>query len=161
MKPFALVITALIFIGCAAGISKQGRSQVTFQDSFSTFQKQSKDLIGETVLFGGKIITTQNDGRGTELTILQLPLNRLNRPLDNDQSQGRFLVGVDRFLDPAIYTKGNSVTVVGKLVVIENRRIGEMTYAYPKLEAHEIKLWQPDEGWMPRFRFGIGIGTTF
>jgi len=161
MKPFAILVTVLMFIGCAAGISDQNRTQVTFQDSFATFQQQSQNLIGETVLFGGKIITTHNRDDGTELTILQLPLNGLNRPLDNDQSQGRFLVSVDRFLDPAVYAKGHAVTIVGELVAIENRPIGEMTYGYPKIKAREIKLWKPDEGWMPRLRFGVGIGATF
>lgn len=161
MKMFALVGTVLVFFGCATGISKQGRSQVTYHEPFSTLQQQPSDLIGEIVLFGGKIIATQNHKTGTELTILQLPLDSRDRPVDNDQSQGRFLVEIVQFLDPAVYAKGYLVTVVGELVAIENRRIDEMTYGYPKIKTREIKLWQPGETVTPRFRFGFGIGATF
>lgn len=161
MKMLLLLWTSLALIGCATGISKQIRSQVTYQDTFSELQKQSQDLAGETVLFGGKIINTQNREGITVLTILHLPLDSRDRPQDNDRSEGRFLVFTDRFLDPAVYTKGYLVTVVGKLVSIEKRPIGGLEYRYPKIEAQEIKLWKPDYNAVPRIRFGVGIGATF
>lgn len=161
MKMLLLLWTSLALIGCATGISKQSRSQVTYHGTFSELQQQSQDLAGETVLFGGKIISTQNREGVTILTILHLPLDRRDRPQDNDRSEGRFLVFTDRFLDPAVYTNGYLVTAVGKLVSIEKRPIGELEYRYPKIEAQEIKLWKPDYNAAPRIRFGVGIGATF
>lgn len=118
-------------------------------------------MTGQIVLFGGKIITTQNHQAGTTLTVLQLPLDDRDRPRHHDRSQGRFLVATDQFLDPAIYAKGSLVTVVGELVATETHLIGEMAYRYPKIKAQEIKLWQPHDTIEPRIRFGIGVGATF
>ena len=161
MKKLLLSGIVLILIGCAAGISKQTRSQVTYQGSFSELKRQTPDLIGEIVLYGGKIIATENHEGTTTLTILQLPLDNRDRPQDNDRSQGRFLVFTDQFLDPAVYAEGYLVTVAGKLVSTETGLIGELEYHYPKIKAQEIKLWKP-QGYMgPRIRFGVGVGATF
>ncbi len=157
----ATVIVALFLAACAPGISQQNRSLVTYHDTFDQFQKQADRLIGEVVLFGGKIIAINNHQEGTELAVLQLPLNSRYRPVSSDRSEGRFLIVTDQFLDPAIYARGNPVTVVGELVAVEKRPIGEMPYLYPKVTARELKLWQPGEGIGPRIRFGVGIGATF
>lgn len=156
-----LAWTLCMLMGCAAGISKQSRSQVTYLGAFADLQQNSRDLIGEIVLLGGKIIATQNREGTTELTILHLPLNNSDRPKDTDRSEGRFLVIADRFLDPAVYTRGHWITVVGELVSSEKRLIGELEYLYPKIKAQEIKLWEPTEIIGPRIRFGIGIGANF
>lgn len=161
LKMLLVLWTFLTLIGCTAGISKQSRSQVTYQGAFSELQQQSQDLIGEIVLLGGKIIDTQNREGTTVLTILHLPLDSTDRPQNGDRSEGRFLVFADRFLDPAVYTKGHLVTVVGKLMSTEKRLIGELEYHYPKIKAQEIKLWEPDDIIVPRIRFGIGIGASF
>lgn len=158
-----LVTTAitLFLTACAGGITQQNRSLVTYHDTFAQLQKQAGGLIGEVVLFGGKIIAINNHQGGTELAVLQLPLNSRYRPMDNDRSEGRFLIATDQFLDPAIYARGNPITVVGELVAVEERHIGDMPYLYPKLVARELKLWRPHEGMEPRFRFGVGIGASF
>jgi len=143
MKKLLLIMITLILAGCATGISKQSRSRVTVFEPFLSLQQQPVDFIGETVVFGGKIIVTQPMENTTELTILQLALDDRDRPQDNDRSDGRFLVVSDQFLDPAIYKKGDLITVVGKLVSAEKRLIGEREYRYPKIKAGEIKRWEP------------------
>ena len=75
--------------------------------------------------------------------VLQLGLSSQNRPQDNDQSQGRFLVRSSRFLDPAVYPQGTLVTVVGPVKGVETRPIGQMAYRYPVMDVIEIKKWQP------------------
>jgi outer membrane lipoprotein len=146
---------------CSAGISKQARSQITYFGSFDAIQQHPEKYRGETVLWGGRIIDTLPGPKSTQLVVLQLELNRQDRPQDNDQSHGRFLVHSDRFLDPAVYSRGTLVTVVGTLKGVESRAIGQMTYRYPVIDVVEIKKWQPSEDDAPRFHFGIGIGTRF
>lgn len=112
-------------------------------------------------MLGGKILETNVSSTLSELTVLQLALDNNDRPVNLDQSHGRFLVQSKKFLDPAIYQKGILLTLVGKLKGSEVRAIGEFDYAYPLLEPIEIKLWPMEILTQPRFHFGFGVGTVF
>jgi outer membrane lipoprotein len=158
---FFFVFLLLISFGCASGISQQSRSQVTYDGSFSNLQKAPEEYVGEILLLGGKIIENQPSPDGTELLILHLSTDSRGRPKDEDQSQGRYLVHSDQFLDPAIYEKEGLLSVVGKLVGTDVRPIGGLDYVYPKVEAIEVKLWPKSASHYPRFHIGIGVGKTF
>lgn len=151
----------LVFTACASGISEQARSQVTYFGPFDAVQQQPEKYQGETVMWGGKIVDTLPGETLTELVVLQLGLSGQNRPQDNDQSQGRFLVRSQQFLDPAVYPQGTLITVVGPVKGAETRPIGQMDYRYPVMDVIEIKKWQPSTDSSPRFHFGIGVGTRF
>lgn len=151
----------LILVACAAGISKEARSQITYFGSFKEVQQAPQKYRGETVMWGGKVIQTRAKDSATELVVLQLGLGSGDRPRDNGQSQGRFLIHSDRFLDPAIYSRGTLITVVGPVRGAEVRTIGEMEYRYPVMDVTEIKKWQAGVDSSPRLHFGIGIGTHF
>ena len=151
----------LIIIGCATGISRQVRSQVTYKGSFVELQKAPNEHFGEIVILGGKVIETKGSETSSEITVLQLPLDSKDRPQDSDQSEGRFLIRSEQFLDPAIYQKGTLLTVVGRLSNTEVRSIGGFQYVYPLVEAIEIKLWPRTRQSTPSIHFGIGVGTWF
>lgn len=150
----------LILMGCG-GISKEARSQVTYVGPFNAVQQQPEKYRGETIMWGGKVIDTRAKDNSTEMVVLQLGLGSQQRPQDNDQSQGRFIIQSRQFLDPAIYPQGTLITVVGPLKGAELRRIGEMEYRYPVIDVAEIKKWKPAEESSPRIHFGFGIGTHF
>jgi outer membrane lipoprotein len=154
----AIGITA---VSCAGGISREVRSQTTYFGEFADLQQQPGQYTGETIILGGKIIETRVAEGATEMEILQLSLNGSDRPQDNDQSQGRFLVRTRQFLDPAIYPKGTLVTVGGRILGGETGAIGAMPYTYPSVELIEIKKWPPQDSRSPRFHFGVGVGTHF
>jgi outer membrane lipoprotein len=162
MLAWSLCCTMLLGLcACAGGISKQTRSQITYFGPFDTVQQHPEKYRGETVMWGGRIIETLPGPKSTELVVLQLELSRQDRPQDNDQSQGRYLVRSDRFLDPAVYSQGALITVVGSVKGVESRAVGQMAYRYPVMDVIEIKKWQPGKDDSPRFHFGIGIGTHF
>ena len=117
--------------------------------------------MGKIVMLGGKIIETTGSETFSEITVLQLPLGRRDRPQDGDRSRGRYLVRSEQFLDPAIYQKGSRLTVVGRLSRSEVRSIGGFQYAYPLVEAIEIKLWPRARQASPSIHFGVGVGTWF
>jgi outer membrane lipoprotein len=146
---------------CGQGISKKVRSQVNYHDSFSQLQEIPDRYRGEVAMLGGKIIETHPLEKGAELVVLQLDLDRSDRPQDNDQSKGRFLVQSDHFLDPAVYSPGTLITVVGRLKGSEQRNIGQMAYRYPVISVEEIKKWPTVTETYPHVQFGIGVGTTF
>lgn len=162
--PFFWSVCIGTFLGlaaCAGGISKQTQSQITYFGPFDAVQQQPEKYRGQTVMWGGKIIDTLPGEKTTELVVLQLGLGSQNRPEDNDQSQGRFIVRSDQFLDPAVYPQGTLVTVVGPVKGSETRSIGQMAYRYPVMDVIEIKKWRPETDTYPRFHFGIGVGTHF
>jgi len=148
-------------LGCATGISRQARSQVTYRGSFPALQTASDEHVGKIVMFGGKVIETKTYPSSSEITVLQLPLGSSNRPQDGDRSEGRYLIRSEQFLDPAIYQKGRLLTVVGRLSGSEVRSIGGFEYDYPVLEAIELKPWPQGRKTSPIFHFGIGVGTWF
>jgi outer membrane lipoprotein len=151
----------LILAACGGGISRQARDQVTYTGAFADLQQAPAKFQGAMVLLGGKVVDTRAISDGTELVVLQLDIGSNDRPLDNDRSQGRFLVRSDRFIDPAIFPPGTLITVVGRLQGSETRPIGEMPYIYPVIAPAEMKKWPAGSDASPRFHFGIGIGTRF
>ena len=162
-KTFCLVGIAGILLApaCTKGISKQARSRVTYSGTFSELQEKPGKYTGEVVLLGGKIIETRVNTEYSEITVLQLPLSGGDRPRLEDQSKGRFLIRSKQLLDPAVYTEGLAITVVGKLIGSEARKVGEFTYIYPLLDPIEIKLWPKDRGGEPSVHFGIGVFKGF
>jgi outer membrane lipoprotein len=151
----------LLLTACAPGISRQVRSQVTFTGPFSQLQQDPERLEGEMALLGGRIIEARTLEGGTELLVLQLPLDGSDRPQETDRSEGRYLVRSDRFLDPAIYSPGTRITAAGRVEGFVQREIGQMPYRYPVIELEEIRTWPAPADTTPRFHFGIGVGRTF
>ena len=160
LRFFSIYVIFLI-LGCAAGISQQARSQVTYNGSFAELQAAMDRHMGEIVILGGKVIETKGYPTFSEITVLQLPLGKKDRPQDGDRSDGRYLIRSEQFVDPAIYRQGSLLTVVGRLSGSEVRSIGEFQYVYPLVEAIEIKRWRQARKTSPAVHFGIGVGTWF
>ena len=157
----SFILIGCLLVSCAGGISEQVRAQVNYFGPFAPVQKDPAKYQGDTVLWGGKVIETQVKGSATDLVVLQLELDSRDRPQDNDQSQGRFLIRSSQFMDPALYPQGTLITVAGRLQGAQTRLIGQMPYQYPVIEPIEIKKWPVSGPAPPRFQFGIGIGTSF
>lgn len=158
----AIAVVAALMGGCATGISAQARSQVTYHGTFQQLSADPARHRDEVVLTGGKIIETNVEQAGGEIVVLQLQLDRSDRPLDDDRSAGRFLIRLDHFVDPALYPQGKLIAVVGRVRGAETKLIGQLPYRYPVVEPIEIKTWPvADVSSGPRFHIGFGIGTSF
>jgi outer membrane lipoprotein len=155
------IFSIMLVTGCTAGISQQSRSKVTYTGSFSALQKTPDAYKGKVVMFGGRIIDTKTSSSLSELFVLQLALNTSGRPINPDQSEGRFIVQTKEFFDPAVYQKDMLLTVVGTLKGSKVESIGGFQYAYPLVEPIKIKLWPKGMRTHPRVHFGIGVGTSF
>jgi outer membrane lipoprotein len=110
------------------------------------------------LIWGGVIISTQNLKQDTELTVLSFPLDDDLRPKSEEPTLGRFLIVRQGFLDPVIYAAGRVVTVVGKVDRIETRKIDNVDYRYPVIEAQSLYLWPPKDKSIPVY-FSIGVGV--
>ena len=161
IQTLLIVGMAFILSACAGGISRQARSQVTYSGPFSSVVQNPGQFPGETVMWGGRVIETRAMNGATEVEVLQLPLDSAYRPVNRDQSQGRFLIRSAQFLDPAVYPPGTLITVVGHLLGPETGFIGEMSYVYPVIDVIEINKWDPAKYPSSRVHIGIGISGRF
>jgi outer membrane lipoprotein len=155
------IFASMFLMGCTAGISQQSRSMVTYTGTFLALQKTPDAYKGQIVMFGGRIIATKASSSLSEITVLQLAIDSNGRPVNPDQSGGRFIIQAKKLLDPAIYQKDMYLTVVGTLKGSKIGSIGGFRYAYPLVESIEIKLWPKGMRTSPAIHVGIGIGTSF
>ena len=137
---------------CSYAISERYRERATREIGFSHIQKNPDAYVNEIFILGGTIIETKNTDEGTEIEILQNPVDRYGRIEDRDASQGRFILLSSRHLDPMIYKNGRTITVAGKLVGSRKQELGETVYTYPLIEAEEIHLWK-EESYGPPYYY--------
>ncbi len=97
---------------------------------------------GERVRWGGTIAEVVNQADRTLVAVVARSLDSRARPRDDDRSDGRFLASIDSFLDPAVYTSGREITVVGTVTRTRTRAIGDYAYDYPVVDVSGHVLWQ-------------------
>lgn len=135
-------VLLLISGACPHPISTQLRTEAQNQSlTFAMVLEDPAAFKGGIVLWGGKIIETTNLKHGTELLVLETPLNFLGTPDKVESSQGRFIAKSPKFLDPAIYTD-RIITLAGEVIGKEERKLGKTTYKYPVLVIKELHLWE-------------------
>jgi outer membrane lipoprotein len=129
------------FTACAPAISKKVREEAGEPVPFEALLKQTDGYKGRVVIVGGYILETVNETDGSQITVLQAPLDSQNRPKSSDLSEGRFMVSSSEFLDPVIYGKERRITVGGKVIGNQERKLGNLN---PVIEAMEIHLWSKE-----------------
>jgi outer membrane lipoprotein len=161
---YLFTITLFFAAACAPAVSRQSMELVDPGITFEELAQAPERHIGPYLLLGGSIasVRTRNDD-GSELEVVQHPVDRRGRITTADLSAGRFILKDDTFRDPAVYRPGRLVTVVGQVEGSRTGRIGEFDYLYPVLTVHELRLWgagdHPDAR-RTRFGIGVGIGIT-
>lgn len=158
LLPFMLVTTGLLMAACASG---PGFDTEGVNRDLQPRQAASEQIQDELVLWGGTIISTKPREDTTQLEILSYPLDRSQEPRTDRSSEGRFLVVVDGYLEPADYSEGRQVTVRGRLREPTTAMIGGAEYHYPVVSADDLHLWPRQSTAQrreSRVRFGIGIG---
>ncbi len=150
-----LTVVVLWLAGCAPSFPRELLDRVDRRVTFSELLRDPDHFKGALLMLGGLIVASRNAQDGTDLEMLQGPLDSDGAPRDLDRSEGRFLVHSDKFLDPAVFHPGRLITVIGEVAGHRTMPFGEITYQYPVLDAKSLQLWKPDAG--PRFFFGIGV----
>lgn len=129
--------------------------------SFRDLAAAPDSYQGKLVLFGGEVLKAKRLKKGTQIELLQLPLDRDERPiLDRQRSQGRFLAIRQEFLDPATMVKGTTITIVGEVSGAQTEPLDDVEYRYPVLIVKYLHPW-PAQSYgyaTPRPRFSIGVG---
>jgi outer membrane lipoprotein len=154
---FAALIVALA--GCARIFPSEVMDRVDKNVRFSDLLKQPEAYKGKTVLLAGSIIGMKAEKDGsTYLEVLQRPAERSGRPMGRDKSEGRFIAVSKQFLDPAVYSRGREVTIVGRVIGDSVKPLGEYVYRYPLLDIEAVHVWDRPYGYGPRAHISVGIG---
>lgn len=137
----AIAAALLLLSGCASIPAPLAGEFAEFQPNQATERS-----VGAQVRWGGSIVATQPGRDETCVEILARDLDRELRPIGGDNNYGRFLACRSGFQDPAIFTAGRDITVVGRVQDFTEGEIGEFVYRYPRLAAEVIYLWpeRPD-----------------
>ena len=119
-----VVILSLIAVGCASspvGIPETLENQIDKNVTFTEVLTSPESYKGRLLLLGGEVLKAKRLKVGTQVELLQLPLNEDQEPTtDLTRSQGRMLVLHQGALDPATLTPGMLVTFRS-----EERRVGK------------------------------------
>ena len=157
----AMVLAASCLVACA----RPPKNLAGEYSRVSVAEAQAAPQQGEAVRWGGTIVSMRPEKERTCFEVAAFSLDREARPVPSDASPGRFLACGPGFYEPAVYTAGREVTVVGALNGTTVRKVGEFDYTFPRVDAAAVHLWPlrpPPEARPPSYpRIGISIGGAF
>jgi outer membrane lipoprotein len=135
----------LVLMGCASSQqAEDGGAAAPL--TFAQVKSVPDSYRGQTVVFGGEVLSARRLKEGTRIEVLQLPLDRSGRPgIDRTQSQGRFIAMHREFLDPATIPPGTRMKITGEITGTMSLPLDETEYTYPVIEARHIEVLPPPE----------------
>ena len=141
-----LVITAVswLAVGCIPQyiVPEPLDRQIDRTVSFSQLQQDADRLKGSSVVLGGAVLSARILPEGTQIEVLQLPLDAFDRPAGAiESSEGRFLLIDPGRRDPAVL-HNSRITVVGEVVGTKVQTVDEFEYTFPYLSARFIHVWR-------------------
>lgn len=132
---------SLLVAACASDLPAPLRNAPDAAVSVAQVQAQPERHLGRKVRWGGNIIAVTNKVRETEVEVLARPLGGDGRPREASPGEGRFIARLSGFADPAELPTGRAWTVVGRMVEVQTRPVGEYPYVYPVLSVDARYLW--------------------
>ena len=139
-----LVIGLLaVTVGCATSVIPESlEPQLDKAVTFSQVLEAPDSYRGKVVVWAGEVLKAKAMKDGTQLEVLQLPLDDEQGPVtDRLESKGRFLALQKEFLDPATVTDGTRVTIVGEITGASVEKIDEADYRFPTLDVKHLHRW--------------------
>lgn len=154
MKWFLPVFLLLLLNGCS-GLPKAMQDEPYTNVGLNSIQADFTTHKGKPLRWGGTIINVTNKENSSQAQLLYYPLNRFGRPRIGE-TEGRFMISRDQFLDPAVYKEGAEITVAGTLAGEIKQQVGKKTLTLPLLSIKYIHLWPErlryyDEGYYPYY----------
>ena len=107
------------------------------------YQPALQGMEGKPARWSGVISAVHNEQDQSVIEVVYLPLKANGVPTQTEQTPRRFLAVMKGFVDPTLYAKGRSLTVLGRLDKPVDSQIGDHKYrsSVPKVTAS--KLWPP------------------
>lgn len=110
------------------------------------------------VLWGGMILEVRTEARYTEFEMLGFPLDANQQPQAERSDEGRYVLVVGGFLDPAEFAVGRFITFSGRITGGRRGQLRGEPYVWPTLDTLQPHLWPKDfreEG--KRYSIGVGV----
>jgi outer membrane lipoprotein len=128
-------------------VPEQLDRQVDRTVSFSQLKQDVERHKGASLVLGGVVLNARLLREGTQIEVLQLPLDAADRPAGPlEYSEGRFLLTDPARRDPAVLLN-RRVTVVGEVIGTKVQTVDESEYAFPYLSARFIHVWARASGY--------------
>ena len=160
--PLGLTLGALLLTGCVTSqlVPPEMESRVVREFSFESLKTDPEKLKGRMIVLGGKVLSAKRLKEGTQIEVLQLPLDGSDTPLFNlSDSKGRFLAYQMEFLDPATLPVGTMVSMIAEVVGVKTMPLDEVDYQYPLLKVSTLKILG-DAG-SSHYRYWPPIGAPY
>ncbi|WP_199608955.1 Slp family lipoprotein [Flocculibacter collagenilyticus] len=135
-----IILASIILSGCAA--TYPDKITVSPDTQLLAYNQISENTPKQLARWGGVIADIKNEKNRTRLEVANFKLKSYGRPIVNDNVDGRFYVYTDQFLDPLVYKKGRSVTVLGTYEGLTDGKIGEFEYKFPTLVQAKVHIWK-------------------
>jgi outer membrane lipoprotein len=145
----AMLLAAVFIVGCLGcatyPISDQYRASASKNVNFTMALRNPDAYVGAVVIWGGRIVETDNVPGGSEIVVLETPLMGWEEPSAPEYSPGRFIAKTADFLDPAIYKPGKRITLAGEITGGTTRPLGTTEYTYPVVAIKQLHLWTEEK----------------
>jgi outer membrane lipoprotein len=111
--------------------------------SFQHVKDSPLSYKGTFIVVGGMVLSARPLKQdGTQIEILQLPLNGDDEPIGQlTESKGRLLARHKAFLDPATIPVGTRVTLIGEVTGSTALQLDEIEYLYPTVDIASLTVW--------------------
>ncbi len=138
----AALISAVFVSACSSHIPPEIRQTLDGAPSVVQAHENTDAYLSQKVRWGGVILNIENKHNTSWITILAYPLSENDgEPQIFNESSGRFIAVVDKFLEPLVFAQDRKITIVGNLLRAETVKIGEFPYDYPVIEVKQLYLW--------------------
>jgi starvation-inducible outer membrane lipoprotein len=138
LKPILLIFTSLCAISCSVMSFDVKRSAMK-DVPFKKLVGESEQYVGQTVILGGLIVSSEQSDDQTILFVRHTPLNFWDQPEKRDASDGRFMVLHEGPLDPVLYKKDHGITVAGTIMGVRSDR--DALCPAPCLELKSLEIY--------------------
>ena len=143
-SPAALAATLLLASGCVSSelVPTDMEAQIARDIPFESIKAEPEKFKGRVVVLGGKVLSAKRLKEGTQIEVLQLPLDKADAPIMTlAQSKGRFLAYQEGFLDPATLPAGTAISMIAEVMGSKTLPLDEVEYTYPTMKIRTLKVW--------------------
>ncbi|MFM4702342.1 Slp family lipoprotein [Aeromonas bivalvium] len=138
--PLLLGLAALVLAGCSTTPKELAYEP---EAALVAYQPALAGQEGKPARWSGVIAAVHNEQDRSLVEVVYLPLKSNGVPMQTEQSPGRFLAVMEGFVDPTLYAKGRSLTVLGTLDKPVQSQIGDHQYRFSVIRVTGSKLWPP------------------
>lgn len=137
---FILLLSALA--GCS-NLPKNtqlndGESNITYQHVL----QYPHASMGHLAQWQGQIAAVHNMDKMSQIEIVYQKLDYQGKVID-DQSPGRFVANIPKYIEPMIYKAGRTITVKGHIAAMRSIMVDKMEQRVPTLNVEHFYLWPP------------------